>query len=324
MSHLKKCRRFGVRYGLISVTYEVVWKYNPYSKFARLLCRWKSSYIDSYLKNNYADIIEKYKSAECFQYKPADFAIWFFWWQGWNAAPQLIKNNFMTIKLLNEGGKVIFVSKDNYREYVHIPAAVLNKVKTGMVSYTHLSDIIRVSLLAAHGGLWIDATTWVVRKVPKNELTQVIITRKSNPVKKSGHFHQNRYTCWCLGSAVKGYPLFCFVRDIFFLYCEKENQWIDYMFLDKLLQVGIDYIPIVRRDFESIPVSNPGAYRMLSKMEEPFDYKEFRELCQDSWFFKMSIKRSYKAFTPDGYPTFYKFWLDYPSELVKRGLNNNC
>lgn len=45
-------------------------------------------------------------------------------------------------------------------------------------------------------------------------------------------------------------------------------------------------------------------------MECAFDKKQFEEYCQNTWFFKMSIKRSYNDYTITGEATYYKKWKD--------------
>jgi len=41
---------------------------------------------------------------------------------------------------------------------VHIPDWVKAKQEAGIITRTNLSDLLRLSLLAEHGGLWLDST----------------------------------------------------------------------------------------------------------------------------------------------------------------------
>lgn len=42
---------------------------------------------------------------------------------------------------------MIVITEDNYKEYVKIPKCTEDKKKMVIISYTHYSDILRVSLL---------------------------------------------------------------------------------------------------------------------------------------------------------------------------------
>lgn len=64
-----------------------------------------------------------------------------------------------------------------------------------MISYTHFADIVRMTLIAERGGIWIDATTFVCKNISEEQENLAIITRKSQPLIKSGVFHKNRFTC---------------------------------------------------------------------------------------------------------------------------------
>lgn len=50
------------------------------------------------------------------------------------------------------------LTKDNYAKYVDIPKQLVKKTETGKMMYAHLADLLRLKLLAKHGGLWIDST----------------------------------------------------------------------------------------------------------------------------------------------------------------------
>jgi len=74
------------------------------------------------------------------------------WWQGEEEAPDLIRACIRSQKRnIPKEIRHVVISKYNYGEYIDIPDFVLQKVESGKISLTTLSDIIRVSLLYKWG-----------------------------------------------------------------------------------------------------------------------------------------------------------------------------
>lgn len=51
-----------------------------------------------------------------------------------------------------KNNQVSLITDANYMEYVHIPSWVEQK---RIISKTHFADLLRLSLLAEHGGIWL-------------------------------------------------------------------------------------------------------------------------------------------------------------------------
>jgi hypothetical protein len=90
-------------------------------------------------------------------YSPTDTGlnktIWLLWLQGWDKAPWIVKQVKETWEKQNDGWKIITLSSENLNEYVDIPY-----IGKGSISPQAKSDIIRLSILEKHGGVWADAT----------------------------------------------------------------------------------------------------------------------------------------------------------------------
>lgn len=92
-----------------------------------------------------------------------DGPIWVLWWQGLELAPVRVKACVDSIKRNAAGRDVIVITKDNVSEYTDLPDYAFRKLAEGEITLTHFSDILRFNLLKLHGGLWMDATLYVVR-----------------------------------------------------------------------------------------------------------------------------------------------------------------
>ncbi len=87
--------------------------------------------------------------------------IWICWLQGLENAPEIVKCCVNSI-ISNVEGKIHIITYDNYNKYVKIDECILKKHKCGIISKTHFSDIIRLALLCKYGGIWMDATLYMM------------------------------------------------------------------------------------------------------------------------------------------------------------------
>jgi hypothetical protein len=75
--------------------------------------------------------------------------VWLLWLQGWDKAPEIVKQVGTSWEKLNPDWTVIKLDENNLSTYINV-----KKVE----SIQAYSDIIRLALLAKHGGVWADAT----------------------------------------------------------------------------------------------------------------------------------------------------------------------
>jgi Capsular polysaccharide synthesis protein len=82
--------------------------------------------------------------------------IWLLWLQGWDNAPWLIKQVAESWEINNPDWNIEYVTLDNLHKYVHDIDYIYDETKK--IEAPAKSDIIRLSLLKNHGGVWADAT----------------------------------------------------------------------------------------------------------------------------------------------------------------------
>lgn len=95
--------------------------------------------------------------------------VWQMWWSkaGGMQMPALIKKCMESCELYcPDGYRRILINNKNYTDYVKIPEKMLEKFHRGIISVTHLSDYIRLSLLCKYGGIWSDATCFFTDHIP--------------------------------------------------------------------------------------------------------------------------------------------------------------
>eukprot|EP00798_Chlamydomonas_sp_ICE-L_P007708 gene7708-876_t len=79
--------------------------------------------------------------------------VWILWLQGWSEAPALCQEEAQSWKRLNPTWNVELVSAATLHHYVKIPY-----IRNPDIGNAAKSDIIRLSLLDKHGGVWADAS----------------------------------------------------------------------------------------------------------------------------------------------------------------------
>jgi hypothetical protein len=86
--------------------------------------------------------------------------IWIYWHDGWAQAPYLQQQCLNSWVRQNPTWKIHALDAASLPEFIALPdyAAPLQAR-----SLSALSDVIRIHLLAEHGGVWVDSTTWCVR-----------------------------------------------------------------------------------------------------------------------------------------------------------------
>jgi len=79
--------------------------------------------------------------------------IYFFWYQGIDNAPKVVHICLASWRMHNPEWNLVILDKTNYREWTDLRY-------DGAMTLTLFSDYLRLSLLAKHGGLWVDATCY--------------------------------------------------------------------------------------------------------------------------------------------------------------------
>jgi hypothetical protein len=81
--------------------------------------------------------------------------IWFLWLQGLENAPLVVQKCYASWLKHNPGWKIIFLDEANLPNYISL--------KPRQVTQQAFSDILRISLLAKYGGIWVDATCFCMQ-----------------------------------------------------------------------------------------------------------------------------------------------------------------
>lgn len=174
------------------------------------------SVIARYLQKHYGHIVRRNEMASdvphAFMKK---FPIWVCWWQGEKMMPLVPKLCLYSLrKNLRDNQELYFITKRNYKDFVNIPEYVVRKMERGMLSVTAFSDILRFTLLARYGGLWVDATCYVAALLPDLSSAD-FYTSKQNKPNDYRYVSRYRWASYLIGGK-PGHKIFLNMRDLFF------------------------------------------------------------------------------------------------------------
>lgn len=275
-----------------------------------------NSVIVKFIEKDFKEIIEKYKKNTCSpavaeikeiaERSKTEAIIWVFWWQGYEAAPVLVKKCIESVRKNAGTHTVILLTKDNWQTYADIPEYIIKKVSEGNISLTHFSDILRMALLADHGGLWLDATIFVSQSIPDYCFTLPYFSIHYKD--SSSKITQGRWTGFCQG-ACRNSIIQCFCRDIFFEYWKKYARLADYFFIDYTMLCGYKNIPAFKQLVDSVPLNNEGIKELDLHFSDTFSKEKYESILENSTFFKLNWKRIYKT-ENNGQKTFYSCFLE--------------
>lgn len=314
-------------YSFLYALYNILWWVCFYTrppfcyKLSTYAIKKKTAWLNKYFEKEYSHIIDKYRNntTECAAGSLIENpCIWVFWGQGEENMPPLVKACYK--QLTSNNSNVILVTNQNVNEYIELPGIIFDKVKNGKISWANYSDIIRNSLLAKYGGLWIDATVWVSGKIPFDRLNIMEIYSVNGEIPampRATRFwtsFEHNWSTWCMWSGKKNNKLYSFVSEMMIAIAIQEPVWPDYVIQDYLIFYASHKYQEIGNMFNSIR-SFQGKKRneLATIMDKEYSEEKYQELIKEDYFFKLSFRANWKERTAENKPTFY-------SHLISRKL----
>lgn len=297
-------------YKLSCVFGKKIYYYDVLSRITHLeiFYKKKNESIIEYLEKRYNRIIEQFENLEDFSEDiKRDCPIWIFWAQGFENAPELVQGCLKQLQLIAKNHEIIILKESNYRNYVTIPETIINKFEKGIISLVNFTDILRVSLLAEHGGIWMDATIFLADSID-DYLEKKSFFTINNHLNDSYRYVSNyRWTGFFMACGKNNYFL-RYLREIFYEYWKEQNKLIDYFLIDYLMIIGYNNLTSVKNVLDEVPYSNPDIYWLNRNLSEEFDENVFDKIIKSTKVFKLNWR--YKIENNSG---------SYYSVLLQRG-----
>jgi hypothetical protein len=223
--------------------------------------------------------------------------IWVCWLQGVAHAPHIVQQCVHSITMHHPGNEVILLDSTNIPQYVDIPDYITKKWRAGIIPNAQYSDIVRIFLLAKYGGVWIDATTFLLDKIPEYIKNADLFAFKCSPA-----------ACivaanWFI-AAKPNHPLVLKVKNLLCEHWKKENKLVSYSIFHLFFTMAVNSSDETKALWKAVPYFDDVNCKILqNELFEPFNPIRLEQIKQLSVIQKLSYKFPQDFF--DKQDTFY-------------------
>jgi len=215
----------------------------------------------------------------------ANNTIWVCWLQGMDNAPDIVKKCYNSI-LKIEGKEVVLITKDNIKQYVQFPDYIQEKWDKGIITNTHITDLLRLELLIKYGGIWLDATVFCSDNHIPNYIENSDLFLFQN-LKPGRDGHSIYVSSWLI-SAKSHNKVLEATLFLCYEYWKKYNYMVDYFLLHFFMSIVLDFY---NDEWDKIvPVSNAIPHVLLLRLFKQYDGIIWNELKKQTVFHKLSYK----------------------------------
>lgn len=257
---------------------------------ARKICEKRHNATREFLEKEFYEFIINYEFNTCNQKNSK--IIWTLWMQGYENAPELVKSTIDSIRKFAElnNFQFILLEENTIEKYIVFPKLIKEKMDLGVIDYTKISDILRVSLLAKYGGTWVDATIYMKEEFDSSLLLQNYYTIKTGGIEDySPNISNNRWKGFFLSG---NSSLFSFTRDFFFEYYSRYDIAVDYLLIDYIFDMAYKYDEKIKNQMLELEKSNPNLFWLESHLGDKFDKKVWDNITETTKVFKTTYKLS--------------------------------
>lgn len=257
------------------------------------------SMVQNYIYSKYNAIYCKYSSSNEIGIVPDQKIIWTCWLQGVDNLPEAVQRSVDSMKRHSGKYKVIVLTLENLNNYLHINEEILEKYSNRDVSAAHLSDYIRVKVLKIYGGVWMDATQYMIKEIPDTVWAYpLLVWNKVNDLT-----HQNAYVAipfvenfnnsFLVGKINSTF--YCFATEITEALLLDDILKIDYFANFKAYFKAVEEIPSLETMWKQMNPINP--YGLLTRQfwNKPISH-ELKEYIhsEESLFFMLTYKKNWE------------------------------
>lgn len=229
--------------------------------------------------------------------------IWICWWQGLDNAPEIVKTCVESIRRNAGGYEIIVITDENCKDYVQFPKWIEEKYKSGVFSRTHYSDLLRMSVLAKYGGIWIDSTFFCMGRSFENYMKMPLWS-----IKRPDYLHcsvaSGYFAGYSLGCGYENRWMFKVIRDFLFEYWRVCDKLIDYLLVDYAVVLAQRHNEKISAAFAAIAPNNKNCDELYKVLGQPYDENLWKKISEDTVLYKLTWKQSFPA-DIDGRQTFY-------------------
>ncbi|MDE5947156.1 MAG: capsular polysaccharide synthesis protein [Oscillospiraceae bacterium] len=248
-------------------------------------------------KQKISDFVNNYKFKKS---ENKSKKVWVCWFQGIEQAPPLVQKCYQSLKEHLTDREIVLITENNYQEYVQFPEHIQKKIDSGIISKTHMSDLLRLELLLRYGGTWIDSTVYCTGgKIPSYMLdSDLFVFQKLKP---GSNGNSISISSWFISSCAD-HPILALTKEMLYEYWSINNDMIDYFIFHYFFQLAIEQYP---EEWKNVmPFCNSIPHILLLRLFEEYDENIWNAVKEMTPFHKLSYKFSDEQANVQG--TYYK------------------
>lgn len=250
----------------------------------------KHAAVTHYLQRFYSTNSARKQEKFAISPNPYPDSIWVCWWQGEEQMPEIVRICYKSLQEHANGHPIHLITKDNYKKYVEMPQWVLEKFAAGIISITHFSDLLRLTLLSRYGGLWMDATLYLTSDIPERIPYFFTLKQKAN---NNDFVSMYRWSGYCIGGVVDN-PIFSEAYILLILqYWRDHDKLINYYILDYVFDLLYASNEHIKKIIDDNPYNNPDVMFLANHMNLPYNDEEWTNVCKNTYIHKLSWKQHY-------------------------------
>lgn len=232
--------------------------------------------------------------------------VWVCWFQGMENAPELVRRCFQSLKKNLTDREIILITSQNMDEYAHFPEHIMKKWKSGQITNTHMTDLLRLELLIHYGGMWVDATVLCTSKrenIPDYFFDSELFFYQAL---KPGRDGQSTFISSWIMSAATNNKILMLTRYLCYEYWTTHEELVDYYLLHNFMCIALEH----NKDEwnKVVPRDNETPHILLLRLFEEYDELMFRYITDQGPFHKLSYKFSDEQLKKD--KTYYRKIID--------------
>lgn len=226
--------------------------------------------------------------------------VWICWFQGMENAPEIVKKCYESVKRNMPGKEIIVLTDENIGDYVKFPDFIQKKYEAGIITRTHMTDILRLELLISYGGLWLDATVFCSESdIPTYFFESDLFFFQSLKPGRDGH--ATYISSWLMSAKTNNGVLIA-TRYLCYEYWKTHDSMVDYFLLHDFMSIVLDRNP--EEWNKVVPRDNATPHILLLRLFDQYDENIWNAVKKQTPFHKLSYKFEEEKIKQSG--TFYK------------------
>ena len=259
------------------------------------------------LKKKYFKVLKNFDQNYVEKEHKSSIIVWTCWFQGLDNAPEIVKICHKSLEKNLKDKEVVVITSENMDQYVKFPNFIIQKWKKEKISYTFLSDLLRLELLINYGGMWLDSTVLCSSSNIPNFYfdSDLFLYQILKPSRNGNCIYMSSW----LISAKTNNKLLMATRELCYEYWKDHNDLIDYFLLHQFMSIVFDYY---NDDWKKvIPCNNATPHALLLRLFDDYDENMWNYLVNSSPFHKLTYK-----FENNFLPISYSFYKKLLSEFL--------